>query len=408
MKKLILAGLILIFSSLESFSQTGTTELRTLKVNGINRTYRIYIPDSYNGNVKVPLLFNLHGKTSSAQEQEQYGSFRKISDEQNFLLVHPQGLPDNSGVNTWNVNDSEQNPSDIKFISKLIDVLAIEFNINTNRVYLAGLSFGGTMSYKLACELSEKITAIACVSGAMNFNQKAVCNPTHIMPVMQIQGTADPIIPFDGSSSFMSMNQIVNYWSGIDQCDSPSPDVYNVPNLVSNDQSTAKRNVYKNGNYGVVELYKVLGGGHSWPGSPIYIDVTNQDFSASEVIWNFLKQFKLNHLGFSNPGMMVNDEDEFETSELAEGKQKSNIDNKNAYITTYPNPFTNEVLIQTEGLQSNAFITVTNLLGQVVELESNTTVNNQLNINTSNWKQGIYIVSVNNNGNITHKKIMKK
>jgi polyhydroxybutyrate depolymerase len=287
----------------------------------------------------------------------------------------------------------------------LIDKLSTEFNINTNRVYLAGLSFGGTMSYKLACELSEKITAIACVSGAMNFNQKSLCNPTHIMPVMQIQGTEDPIIPFDGNSNFMSMSQIVQYWSNVNDCNVSAPEVTSIPNVVTTDQSTAKKNKYKNGNYGLVELYKVIGGGHSWPGSPYYIDVTNEDFSASEVIWDFLKQFRLPNLSFSNLGMVTNSEDEEKGS-----IQKSNADiakESNVIIAT-PNPFTNEISIQTNNSKLASEITVTNLLGQKVELEFNNRSENNFNLNTSDWKQGVYIISVNENGNVTHKRIIKK
>jgi polyhydroxybutyrate depolymerase len=405
MKKLILAAIFFLQFTSFANSQTGTSYERTIKINGINRIYRLYVPDAYTGAKRVPLLFNLHGKTSSAQEQEQYGNFRPIADAENFILVHPQGMPDNSGVNTWNVNDSEFNPSDIDFISNLIDKLSTEFNINTNRVYLAGLSFGGTMSYKLACELSEKITAIACVSGAMNFNQKSLCNPTHIMPVMQIQGTEDPIIPFDGNSNFMSMSQIVQYWSNVNDCNVSAPEVTSIPNVVTTDQSTAKKNKYKNGNYGLVELYKVIGGGHSWPGSPYYIDVTNEDFSASEVIWDFLKQFRLPNLSFSNLGMVTNSEDEEKGS-----IQKSNADiakESNVIIAT-PNPFTNEISIQTNNSKLASEITVTNLLGQKVELEFNNRSENNFNLNTSDWKQGVYIISVNENGNVTHKRIIKK
>lgn len=410
MKKIILAVFFVCQFSFLTFSAPVKSTVRTINVNGINRTYRLYVPAMYNGTKKVPLVFNMHGKTSSAQEQESYGDFRKIADTANFILVHPQGMPDELGVNTWNVNDSELNPSDIDFISKLIDNLKLEFNINSNRIYMAGLSFGGTMSYKLACELSSKITAIACVSGTMNFSQKDACNPTHIMPIMQIQGTADPIIPYDGSNNFLSMSEIVAYWAGINQCNTSNPEITSIPNISLNDGSTAKKNKFLNGSYGLIELYKVIGGGHSWPGSPFYIDVTNEDFYASKVIWNFFKQYKLNGLAFSQLGIMQNDDDEVENEISYDAKNNGVIvesENK-AFVKSSPNPFSNEIVLQLENFKTNTEITVRNILGQMIELNFNSKSDQSFSLNTTDWKEGIYIISTNDNGIMTHTKIVKK
>jgi polyhydroxybutyrate depolymerase len=407
MKKIILAVLFVVSTINCLQANQGVSQSKTISVDGILRKYRIYVPLIYDGSVSVPLVFNFHGKTSSAREQERYGDFRKIADTANFIIIHPQGMPNNTGENTWNVNDSEFNTSDVNFISALIDNIEAQYNINSSKIYLAGLSFGGTMSYKLACVLSDRITAVACVSGAMNYKQIQGCNPSHFLPVLQIHGTADPIIPFNGNVNFLSMEKIVNHWSKINSCDSVNADIETITNSVATDASTAQKFSYKNGMDGLVELYKVIGGGHSWPGSKFYIDVTNQDFSASVVIWDFFRKYDLDSLTVLNTNAGMRNSGEDTEQQSLSIKDKSVSANEQAIITS-PNPFVNEFSLQLQNFASTSEITVTNLLGQIVDLQFNTSTKNNFTINTSQWIKGVYTISVNDGGIISHKKIIKK
>jgi polyhydroxybutyrate depolymerase len=406
MKRIILAVLFAFYFAPFLSSAPNRSQVKTITINGIERTYRLYIPTMYNGVNFVPLLLNFHGKTSSAKEQERYGDFRRIADTANFILVHPQGNTDNLGINTWNVSDGAANPSDVDFISALIDNLLLEFKIDPNKVYLAGLSFGGTMCYKLACVLSEKITAMACVSGSIYFSQLNTCNPTHIMPVMQIHGTEDMTIPFYGNNNFLSMSQIVNYWSEIDNCDTLNPDFFSVPNTITTDGSTAERYVYQNGTNGFVELYKVIGGGHSWPGSQFYIDVTNKDFSASKVIWNFFRKFDLSNLDFENLGIAL-DQSYEETTSFKPHIINSVVEDLTK-VKTSPNPFSSELFIELESVKSTPILSIKNILGQNMDFVNYKNSDKYFNISTSSWKEGVYIVTVNDDKKITHKKIIKK
>ena len=124
-----------------------------------------------------------------------YGDFRKIADTANIIIVHPQGLLDYTGVTHWNLGQS--NVDDIGFLNSLYSYIVSIYNINLDKVYSTGMSNGGYMSYYLACNISDKIAAIASVTGSMGSFMQLNCNPTHPTPVMEIHGTADVIVPFN-------------------------------------------------------------------------------------------------------------------------------------------------------------------------------------------------------------------
>ncbi|HPI09028.1 MAG TPA: PHB depolymerase family esterase, partial [Saprospiraceae bacterium] len=172
-----------------------TTLTGTIQSGGLTREYRLYKPAVYNGSTAVPLVINMHGYSSNNLEQEFYGDFRGIADTANFLIVHPNGTLDNQGQRFWNAFGTGSNVDDVGFISDLIDTLSAAYNIDPQRIYATGMSNGGFMSYSLACELNERIAAIASVTGSMAPIKLASCNPQRPVPVMEIHGTADGVVP---------------------------------------------------------------------------------------------------------------------------------------------------------------------------------------------------------------------
>jgi polyhydroxybutyrate depolymerase len=250
------------------------------------------VPASYNATKPAPLILNLHGYTSNNLQQEFYGDFRPIADTAGFLLVHPNGTLDNSGNRYWNVGFFPSPINDVGFLLALIDSLSATYNINQNRIYSTGMSNGGFMSYKLACE-TNRFAAIASVTGSITTSNFALCAPTKPTPVMEIHGTADNTVPYLGTATFLPIDSVVNYWVKFNHCDA-MPTMTNVPNINTTDGATAEHYVYANGDNGVtVEHYKVIGGAHTWPGAAITIDVTCKDFSASKEIWRFFNQYSL-------------------------------------------------------------------------------------------------------------------
>ncbi|NUM50197.1 MAG: T9SS type A sorting domain-containing protein [Flavobacteriales bacterium] len=295
--KSLLSSFFLLFVLTNMYSQT--TVVDSFLYGGISRDYRIYIPSVYNGINPVPLVFNLHGYGSVNSAQEVYGDFRPIADTANFIIVAPNGSFDGSNKRFWNTFGGSS-VDDIGFISALIDTVSAYYNIDTTRIYSTGMSNGGFMSYQLACFLGNRITAIASVTGTMTHFYFGTCTPPKPTPVMQIHGTLDATVPYVGNLAFVHVDTLVNFWVNFNNC-SPTP-IYNLlPDIVPTDGCVAEHYAYQNGtNNSSVELYKIIGGGHSWPGAPVNINITNMDFSASKEIWRFFSQYKLDQLNNIN------------------------------------------------------------------------------------------------------------
>lgn len=367
MRNIIFFFLPLIFS-INSSAQTSI--LGSIMHDGIERGYRLYVPTIYDGSQAVPLVLNLHGHTSNAFEQEVYGSFRAIADTANFIVVHPEGTLDNSQSQFWNSFGASGGPDDVSFLSALIDSIASEYNIDMNCVYSTGMSNGGFMSYKLACELGHRIAAIASVTGTMVQAEVNACDPVHPTPVMHVHGTADPTVPYLGSvpQTMLSVQSVVDYWALFNNCNM-TPTETAVPDINLTDGCTTDHFVYGGGDLGTsVELYRVNGGQHTWPGSPTFITigVTSQDFSASVEIWRFFRQYKLNEL----------------TTGVEENVSEENM-------TVYPNPSNGVVQIRFESAAERT-VRVHDARGKLV-LDR---FLDQAQFNLELEKAGIYLLTV--------------
>lgn len=287
-------------------SQAQVTLIDSIMHGGLMRTYRVYIPAVYNGSSAVPLVLNLHGYTSNGMQQEMYADFRPIADTANFIIAHPDGSFDANNNRFWNAFGAAT-PDDQGFLSALLDTIIAHYNINQNRIYSTGMSNGGYMSYLLACGMSERIAAIASVTGTMTPSMKVNCMPMHPMPVMLMHGTADPVVPFIGNASGLSIDSVVKYWVEINHCNA-TPIYTAVPDLVLGDGCTAAHYLYQGGDKGsTVEFYKIIGGGHTWPGAPIAVGVTNMDINGSKEIWRFFSKYSLDYLTSGLPNTVANE-----------------------------------------------------------------------------------------------------
>lgn len=363
MKKTLLS-LILILTLFSAKAQT--TFIDSIFVGGQYRSYRLYVPAIYTGASARPLILNLHGYTSNAQQQQLYSNFMPIADTANFLMVFPNGTF-SSGQRFWNAGLSSALVNDIAFLSALIDSLDLTYNINLNRVYSTGMSNGGYMSHTLACELSNRITAIASVTGSIfNTQYGSNCHPMRPVPVMQIHGTNDPTVPYIGSSTSMPIDSVVKYWVTKNSCN-PVATFSNVPNTSSTDGCTAEHYRYLNGTSGSsVELYKIIGGTHTWPGFPFGGLGTNLDINASKEIWRFFNKYSLSAL-----------------TTVDENEQLKSI------LKVYPNPVSSVLNLNLEN-ESSVSIIISDVLGKVVLAEASQTNS----ISVANLTSGIYFLSV--------------
>ncbi len=359
--------------------------LGTIQSGGLTREYRLYRPTVYTGNTPVPLIINLHGYTSNNLEQEFYGDFRSIADTANFLIVHPNGTLDNQGNRFWNTFGTGSAVDDVAFISDLLDTLEATYNIDPQRIYSTGMSNGGFLSYSLACELNDRIAAIASVTGSMIAPNLAACNPQRPVPVMEIHGTADNTVPYNGSvlNGFVAIPTLVDAWVGFNHCD-PTPVFTSIPNTNTSDNCTAERYVYSNGDAGsTVEHYKILGGGHTWPGTAFIIGVTNQDFRASKEIWRFFSQYRLDEL----------------TDVAAPANAATNW-------TAYPNPAGDYLLLQSATQQSVDRIQVWDAAGRLQQTLLPASAD-QIRIETAQWAEGFYFLSIEQAGKTERLKVLK-
>lgn len=283
----------------------------SLAHGGLTRKYKAHIPTIYNNANKTPVVIYIHGGGGNSEGSKNDGLY-PYSDKYGFILLSPAGtgvLRDkllvwnlgpyliNGNIQTHPNYASEHNIDDVVFLSKMIDEAKTNFNVDENRIYVTGISQGGMMSYRLACELSDKIAAIAPVAPpAVPMN----CIPSKQVSLMHIHGTADPCAPFLGGMSggclgtqpepFQSAQEMVNRWLSINKCSSDSVAVYQKGNATCKSYNACADN-------SEVEFCTVEGMGHVWLSGWQYLPVNkigpvSYDISFDQ-IWEFFKKHQL-------------------------------------------------------------------------------------------------------------------
>ncbi len=261
--------------------------------DGHEREHLVFIPDDYTDSKMYPLMIILHGYGGVPQGIMEYTRFNQVGNTYDFLIVYPGGIPNwNSGIGD-NSNNPTPDVNDVGYIDALIDKLSNSYRIDSSKIYATGFSNGGFMAYKLACQLSHRIAAVASVSGVMSTSILENCNPSRAIPVLQIHGTKDIWVFIDGLKEWLSVDETLRSWINFNNCD--SSDMTVLPDLDPTDNCTIEKYRYINcTNNSKVVYYKIIDGGHTWPGSwPEAYQNTNFDINASIEIWNFFKDFQL-------------------------------------------------------------------------------------------------------------------
>lgn len=345
---------------------------------GITRTYSFYVPASYVAGQAVPLVLNLHGTSTDGAYQAQYRDFRPIADTANFIVAHPDGST-MLGQRFWNYgNVLGSTVDDVGFLEAMIDAIAAQYAINPERVYCAGMSNGSFMSYCLACR-SDRFAAIAGVTGSMSVDMYNTCTPTHPTPVIHIHGTSDGTNPYAGNSTMKGVEAVSLFWANQNGCN-PTPAITAVPNTNTSDNATAERYLYSGGTNGrTVELFKVTGGGHTWPGSPVSGSSGNtcMDFDASKEIWRFFSQYQ-------HSGVVA-------TEDLT-----------SVEVKIWPNPAAKSISIELDN-HTITEIRITDMQGRVVEEQTNGPFGQ---VNISQLETGNYMVHISGEGFVVVRKMV--
>jgi len=268
----------------------------TLAAGGKTRNYLLHVPPSYNAGEKMPLVIILHGGGGSAKSMAGVTGMNAKADEAGFIAVYPNGTGPlgDERLLTWNAGNCcgyalENNVDDVGFIRQLIAELEKNLAVDTTRIYAAGMSNGGMMNYRLACELADKIAAIAPVAGAMGMSD---CIPASPVSVIIFHGTADEHVLYEGGAPLKTIDThpridkpvsyAVDFWVGLNGC-SREVKKETGGNIIKETYSGGK-----NGNE--VILYTIVGGKHAWPGGkPGWLggDAPTQEISATDLMWDF-------------------------------------------------------------------------------------------------------------------------
>ncbi len=270
-------------------------EWRSLSSGGRERRYLVHVPASYDGRTAVPLVIVLHGGGGNAASAVRMTGFSDKADEEGFIAVYPNGsgrLQDR--LLTWNAGNCcayarDQGIDDVGFIRQLIEEMKASYRIDGRRIFATGMSNGGMMSYRLACELSGLIAAVGPVAGAHNVER---CAPATPVSVVAFHGTADMNVLFGGGAPRTrldptpridrSVAYAMDFWTKHNGC-SPTPERETADAITTETYGDCRAGRG-------VTLYIVAGGGHAWPGGERGGpggDLPTLELSATDAMWDF-------------------------------------------------------------------------------------------------------------------------
>ena len=209
-------------------STVPATTATTSETNAFaDRPYNVFVPSGYNAATPAPLVILLHGYGVSGDIQELYLRLQPQAEARGFLYVHPDGTKNALDQRAWNATDAccefTKSIDDSAYITSIIDQVSATYNVDQARVYLVGHSNGGFMSYRMACDHADRIAAIVSLAGA-TFLDASQCTPSEPVSVLQIHGTADGTIHYDGGSNplgdYPSASETVSDWATYNGCTS--------------------------------------------------------------------------------------------------------------------------------------------------------------------------------------------
>ncbi len=311
---LTLIGGFLCFSQGEARGdgwQVSWMKRKTIKVAGLEREYWLYVPSKVKIPAKKrPVVMMLHGGSGRANRLSfvQGRSWKKEADADGVILVYPQGIK-----RRW--NDGRKDPmtstqgdtvDDVAFLARLIDHVVKTYDGDPHQVSVGGVSNGAMMTNRLACEIPQKIASIAVVIGSMPQGLRETCRQETPLSVLILNGTADPLVPYNGGAvtvrkkargSVISTKDMAHFWAenigfkrGKDRFLTE-----NLPDKVPNDGTHAIKKAFLSPkNKHEVVWYTIQGGGHTWPGGSQYlpkffVGKVSQEIDGNQVIWTFFK-----------------------------------------------------------------------------------------------------------------------
>jgi polyhydroxybutyrate depolymerase len=247
----------------------------TLTVGALTRTAKVHVPASYDPSNRTALVVNVHGRTSNATQQAWLSHAIAKADAEGFVVIHPEAW---GSPTSWNAGGgccdpaAANNIDDGGFIRVLLDEAEAKLCVDPARVFVTGLSNGGYLAHRVACELTDRVAAIGAVAGLL---QLPTCAPTRPMPVFLVHGTSDTLVSYDW------VDETVDYWRIKNGCTT-------MTTTYQNGAATCVTHGGCNAGADVV-LCTIAGGGHQWPGGEElpFLGTKSNDLSATDAQWSF-------------------------------------------------------------------------------------------------------------------------
>jgi polyhydroxybutyrate depolymerase len=271
---------------------------RSVSVGGLTRNYLLHVPANLPAGKSAPLVLVFHGGGGHDWNMPGFTHFDDLADQEGFYVAYPDAVNRH-----WNDSRGESDADDVGFTRELIAALERAHAIDPHRIYATGISNGGFFSNRLACDLGDKIAAIASVAATMPKPLAADCKPARPISVLYMQGTDDPLVPIDGGTvgfvkgrgrgENISLADSAKFWRSIDGL-SAAPAVKEYPDRTG-DGTSIHRELWTGGKDDAeVDVYTIEGGGHTWPGGIQYlpnmiVGKASQNLNATRTIWEFFQ-----------------------------------------------------------------------------------------------------------------------
>jgi polyhydroxybutyrate depolymerase len=286
--------------------RAGAADLALVEIEhqGRTRSVHVFVPPGHERTRPVPLVLALHGGggTGARFDASTNGSVTREAARRGWIVAFPDGVERgwNDGRDIRTGRDAlRADVDDVGFLARTIDRLHETLGIDLGRVYATGISNGGFMSFRLATDLAERIAAVAPVTAQMT-PQLVVKRPARPVPVMLVNGTEDPLVPYDGGQvrvfgqdrgAVLSTDLTVRFWTLRNGCSGPTERGWLPDRARDGTRVRVDRYLPREGGAEVV-LYRVEGGGHTWPGGRPYLPVglvgrVSRDFDATAAIFDF-------------------------------------------------------------------------------------------------------------------------
>jgi polyhydroxybutyrate depolymerase len=247
------------------------------------RMVRVHVPASYDPTKATPVVLNLHGYSGDGQSQITISKMLATSDANGFIALHPDGHHSPRG---WNAGvccgaAATSGTDDTAWLSSVLDEAESKLCVDTDRVFATGMSNGGFMAHRLACE-TDRFAAIAPVAGVVGISN---CNPSRPVAVMHTHGDADTLIPYTGGgvNGNESVAATIDRWATKNGCTGAPAQTYQQGDATCMTRSSCTDNAD-------VTLCTIAGGGHQWPGGVSlgsFLGELSNDLDATNAMWAF-------------------------------------------------------------------------------------------------------------------------